>query len=160
MRTHTKLFLVLVLLSALLTACNGSTGTPVEESQPQSDAESSGSADCPAVSDENALFIFPDIEAMTLLTPVDGGGRRPLLSWESVQGADYYGVVLFAENDQPYWAWRGDESAIYVGGLTGEPPPPEIAVGAIVAPCMTWTTTAYNAEGVPIAAGGPRLISP
>lgn len=156
------LFLIFLVLALSLSACAKSEETNIEvvEELADSAAESEEIAKCSALTEENALFIFDDIEHMTLLTSPDGGGPRPQLAWESVQGADYYLAVLYAEDGRPYWSWLGEDNEIYVGGLSEEPPPPEIAVGPIVMDCMTWMTTAYSADGVPIAAGGPRLISP
>jgi len=135
------------------------TSSPVLDSidSPAAD-EPSAVVDCLPVNDENALFIFEDIEHMNLLTPFAGGGRRPKLAWDPVLGAEYYAVVLFDQDEDPYWAWQGAEAAVYAGGLTE--PPPEDGEGAIVTPCMTWIATAYDGDGVPIAAGGPRSLSP
>ncbi len=156
------LFLIFLMLALALSACAKSEETNIEaiEEIAVNAAEPEKTAQCPAVSEENALFVFDDIEHMTLMTDSDGGGPRPQLAWDSVQGADYYLAVLYAEDGRPYWSWLGAESEIYVGGLSEEPPPPEIAVRPIVIGCMTWMTTAYSPDGVPIAAGGPRLISP
>lgn len=163
MKNQSKyLSLIFLALTIVLAACSKSEEviSEVSEAPAGSSSEPEEAAECPAVTVENALFIFDDIEHMTLLTASDDGGPRPQLSWEKVDDADYYAVVLYASEGQPYWSWLGEENEIYVGGLSEEPPPPEIAVGPIVTDCMTWMATAYNAEGVPIAAGGPRLISP
>ena len=165
-----SLLLPIILLAAPLQACavisdlvggdeSGPTPTLVTDSTDSRAAEELGpGVECPSVTDENALFVFGDIEHMNLLTPFAGGGRRPQWAWDPVVGAEYYAVVLFDQDEDPYWAWQGPETAVYAGGLTE--PPPEDGEGAIVTPCMTWITTAYDPEGVPIAAGGPRSLSP
>jgi len=113
---------------------------------------------CETVTERNALFIFEDIDDMVLLTPLTGGGIKPLFSWEPVDRAESYGMVLFGPEGDPYWAWQGYETKIYLGGLTDTPDLGSI--GQILSGCMSWITTAYSAEGIPIAAGGFRSISP
>ena len=152
--------ILLIVLTSVLVSCSSPTGQTADENKPLSDNNDGqpGKTVCPLVTEENALFIFEDIQHMTLLTPSEGGGERPLLSWQRVEGAEFYRVVLFNDQGIPYWAWQGEDTGIYVGGLTE--PPPSNSIGPIVTLCMTWITTAYNAEGVPIAAGGPELLSP
>ena len=95
---------------------------------------------------------------MVLLTPLTGGGIKPLFSWELVDGAESYSMVLFGPEGDPYWAWQSNDTKIYLGGLTEKPDLGSI--GPILYGCMCWITKAYSAEGIPIPAGGFRSISP
>jgi hypothetical protein len=57
--------------------------------------------------------------AVTLVTATSGGGGRPLLEWQAVDGADLYVVFLYAPSGEVYWVWSGAATAVHVGG---EPP--------------------------------------
>lgn len=96
-------------------------------------------------------------DGMTLTTPTSGGGIRPVLAWDPVNGADWYGVYLYAPNHKLYWSWQGRESSVPVGGrpkLNDDSLGPSVVVG------MTWSVIAYDAQDLPIASGGPRPIAP
>jgi hypothetical protein len=154
-------FIALSTFTLLIAACG--TATPEDSLSNDSDqvtdeSVSTSSSECGPVETEHILLQFPDVIEMELLTAASGGGERPLLEWEPVEGADSYGLVLFDPEGEPYWAWLGYDTSIYVTGLSE--PPPVNSEGPIVVPCMTWTTTAYDSSGEPIAAGGPRSISP
>jgi hypothetical protein len=90
-------------------------------------------------------------------TEVTGVGIRPLLEWEAVPGVDHYGVYLYAPSGAAYWAWRGSETQVYVGGaeqIRADAAGPSVTEG------MNWAVVAYDAELLPIAASPMRPISP
>ena len=91
-----------------------------------------------------------------LSTPESGGGDRPLLTWEPVDGAVQYYVVLRDAADVPYWAWRTAESELLVGWIESDPtaPGPRVVEGA------SWTVTALDGTGGVIAVSHARPISP
>jgi hypothetical protein len=97
------------------------------------------------------------LPGMTLTTPTSGNGSRPLLAWESVEGADWYSVYLYGPDQGLYWSWQGRETSVPVGGrpqLNDKAPGPSVADG------MTWSVVAYDSHDMPIASGGPRPIAP
>lgn len=97
-----------------------------------------------------------DLPGIELLTPMSGEGQRPVLTWDSVDGAASYLVVLRAAPEAPAsWLWRGDRTEIRVGfvtdpGLGG----PEVRDG------MVWSVLAFDADDVPLAQSGQRPIAP
>ena len=101
--------------------------------------------------------LLGNLDPVTLLTPTSGSGRRPLLEWTPVAGADHYGAYLYAPSGAIYWAWSGRRTAIHVGG---EPQLRDRAAGPSVSRGMTWAVIAYNADMLPIAASELRSISP
>lgn len=96
------------------------------------------------------------IGQVDLTTPESGGGDRPLLTWEPVDNAVHYDVVLRDAADVPYWAWRTAESELLVGWIESDPtaPGPRVVEGA------SWTVTALDAAGAVIAVSQARPISP
>jgi hypothetical protein len=107
---------------------------------------------------ENTLLLFPDMLLMENLMPTQGVGERPRFEWQSIDGASYYGIVIYTPDDTPYWAWRGREPWVYLGGI--EEALPDINEGPILIEGMTWRIVAYNEQDVPIATGGPWAIAP
>ena len=69
---------------------------------------------------------------------------RPMLSWTPVDGADHYGVYVYAPDGQIYWAWRGRETSTPLGGDIGN------AAGPVAAEGMTWAVIAWDADLLPI----------
>jgi len=97
------------------------------------------------------------LDRITLLTPTSGNGPRPILKWEAAAGADRYGVYLYDSDGELYWSWQGRETEIPVGG---RPRLVENALGPRVSEGMTWTVIGFDAEQLPVAAGGSRSIAP
>lgn len=92
-----------------------------------------------------------------LTTATAGGGARPLLEWAAVDGADHYGVYVYAPDDAIYWVWQGTATAVHVGGADQLP---DTAAGPQVTAGMTWAVVAYDAEQLPIASSERRPIAP
>jgi hypothetical protein len=97
------------------------------------------------------------LDVIEILTPAEGGGDRPDLSWAPIEGADTYQVVLNAPSGGFYWGWTGTETSIPVGGLPRLVPE---AAGPRLIPEMSWTVIAFDTEVRPLALGGPAPISP
>jgi len=91
------------------------------------------------------------------LTPISGGGTRPLLEWAPVDGADRYFVLVSAPSGVIYWGWRTSDTSVPVGGY---PQLNEGAAGPAVSEGMTWTVTAVDADGRIIAVSPHRPIAP
>jgi hypothetical protein len=84
----------------------------------------------------------PPVEGAT-----SGGGDQPTLSWDPVEGAVLYSVVVTDAAGEPFWAWQGDGTTATVGD--GAPDPS-------VAPDMTWSVDALDAAG-DVVASSERL---
>lgn len=92
-----------------------------------------------------------------LTTAHRGGGQRPLLEWSAVEGADTYGVYLYAPDETIYWSWQGGERSVFVGG---ENQLPDSVSGPSVIDGMTWSVVAYDAALVPVGSSELRPIAP
>jgi hypothetical protein len=97
-------------------------------------------------------FGLPTIAIMS--TPV-GGGERPDLAWQPVDGAADYQVTVLDPDGGFYWGWRGATSEVPFGGRPRLLPG---AAGPRVVTGMTWTVVALDANGRPLAAGGPAPL--
>jgi hypothetical protein len=145
-----------VLLAGL--ACSilgGGSSQPTQQPAISQGASTPTEGSRPEVTSQVSYLDFS--EGMTLTTPTSGGGIRPVLAWDPVDGADWYGVYLYAPNHKLYWSWQGRESSVPVGGrpkLNDDSLGPSAVVG------MTWSVIAYDAEDLPVASGGPRPIGP
>jgi hypothetical protein len=109
------------------------------------------------VPEPSAAPFFEGLGDVIQTSPESGGGIRPLLDWEPVEGADHYAVVLYAPDRDAYWAWFGADTAVHVGGeplLRDDAPGPSIVEG------MSWLVIAYDAGGLPVAISPTRPIAP
>jgi hypothetical protein len=96
-------------------------------------------------------------QQVVLTAPTSGGGARPLLSWDPVDGAGSYVVFVYAPNGDIYWSWSGSDTSVHVGG---EPQLGDGVSGPSVAQGMTWGVIAYDADLLPIAVSEKRPIAP
>ena len=94
---------------------------------------------------------------ITLLTPTSGGGTRPILEWEAVEGAIGYEVALNGPGGGIYWAGWATGTSIPVGG---EPLVDPAYSGPSVSEGMTWSVAAYDADGYLVAVSAMRPIAP
>lgn len=101
--------------------------------------------------------LYGDFPLVELLTPSAGGGVRPELRWTPIDGADHYGVVVYAPDGQVYWTWRGRSTAVHVGG---EPRLDDAVPGPGVIEGMSWAAFAYDADLLPIAVSQLATLSP
>lgn len=96
--------------------------------------------------------------AITLLTPQEGVGTHPKFEWQPAPGAARYTLLLTTADNQPYWAWEGSETFVYLGG--DSKPPPEDSPGPILLRPMQWQVLAFDAEGKLIGYSEIRPIAP
>jgi hypothetical protein len=103
------------------------------------------------------ILAVPDAEVITQTTATSGGGTRPLLTWEPVDGAATYLVIVFTADAAPYWSTITDQTETHVGGAVAIPDGvdgPEVADG------YSWAVYADDETGTPIASSPIRPISP
>jgi hypothetical protein len=133
-------------------------GAPPPTDEPSSLAPTSDPGDATDSPDGTPAPLFGGIAArVVLLTPISGGGTRPLLEWEPIPDADHYGAYVYAPDGSIYWAWTGRQTSVHVGG---EPQLREGAAGPSVVDGMSWAVIAYDAELLPMAVSELRPISP
>ncbi len=91
------------------------------------------------------------IEATTPppIRPDDG----PILSWEPVDGATQYRLVVLTADGETYWAWSGSTTSVALGG-------DDDTAGHRFVASLTWQVTAYDAAGVPVAFSGTHTVEP
>jgi hypothetical protein len=96
------------------------------------------------------------LPAMSVLTePSDS--LRPLLAWESVDGAAGYSVTVWAPTGVGYWAWRTAATSVHLGG---DPQLRDDVSGPSTTPGMTWSVLALDDDGAPIAASAETVLRP
>jgi hypothetical protein len=110
------------------------------------------------VGSEAPFAPFSDLESIELLTPTTGAGLKPRFEWMPVQGAVRYSLLVQFPDGQPYWAWGGSETSVYLGGAHSTPPPN--ASGPLLQPGTAWSVIAFDAEHNVIATSGLQTISP
>lgn len=152
MRTRAaKTILSMVAGVVALTGC-GSSGDNVAEDEPtittsEAVAVDGGSEETDDDGSEQDPQDDPPPPAFdTLVTEPTEPGPRPLLAWASVDGATIYDLIVLDAAGSPYWAWSGEDTSVYLGGVEN----PD-AVGAWVFEPLTWIVTARDGEGQPLA---------
>ena len=126
-------------------ATEGADDTQVTTAESSAaDAESS-QEDTPQEDSAEDLVLPPPAFDVLATEPTDAG-PRPLLTWASVTGAATYDLVVLDAEGRPYWAWTGEDTSVFLGGVEN----PE-AVGAWVFEPLTWIVTARDATGQPLA---------
>jgi hypothetical protein len=153
----TRFFILLFILSFVLSACGG---TVTEEVTAESDRivlEQTEISPAFEVEELPSLALEMDIPAISLITPPVGGGTRPVLEWVAVEDADHYIVWVRTPTGKPYWSWLTSDTSVPVGGL---PKLNEDAGGPSVVEGMTWSVIALDDEGTIIAASNHRPIAP
>ncbi|MGA9191965.1 MAG: hypothetical protein WBZ24_09550 [Anaerolineales bacterium] len=157
MKIREPVAITLALLASSL-ACSTLFGASSTSTSEPSLAPSAVPAASPTQPQESGPVGFLDfLPSMTLTTPTSGGGIRPVLAWDPVDGAAWYGVYLYAPNQELYWSWQGRETSVPVGG---RPKLNDDSLGPSVVEGMTWNVIAYDANNLPVASGGPRPIAP
>ena len=153
MKTNRFYILVAVLLLSVL-ACNLSKRG--NESQPGVPTNVPPGA--PTEVRGESFISAPGVANLKLLTDLKGAGEKPLLKWEAVTGASRYQLIVFDEAGEPYWAWEGTATQIYLGGTDTQPPAdssgPSIEAGYM------WAVVAYGSDGKVLAASETKSISP
>ena len=159
---HTRLLIAVSLMVLMASACgspagvNGDTpqagATPVNGEQAESPNEAQ-------IKVQGEPFISaPNVASIQLLTDIEGAGGKPLFAWKVVSGASRYQLIVFDEAGEPYWAWEGAGTQIYMGGTDAQPP--DDSSGPSIDTGYTWAVAAYDADGKILAASEIRSISP
>lgn len=159
---HTRPLIALSLMVFMAIACglpagvNGDTpqagATPVNGGQVESPKEAQTEV-------QGEPFISaPNITYIQLLTDIEGAGGKPLFAWEVVSGASRYQLIVFDEAGEPYWAWEGTRTQIYMSGTDAQPP--NDSSGPSIDEGYTWAVVAYDSDGKISAASEIRSISP
>lgn len=130
-------------VSGLLGACGGDDDAAGD----RDDETTTTAAGDGTPSDEPAV---PGLDAIAV-DPVDGDALRPLLSWEPVDGAARYSLLVFDDAGDAYWAWEGTATQVHLGGGVDDPLPDE-AEGPTAEVADSWFVVAHDAGGAPIAA--------
>lgn len=100
----------------------------------------------------------PRVGNIKQLTNTERVGMKPLLAWEAVREANRYHLIVFDETGEPYWAWEGLQTQIYMGGTDSQPP--DDSSGPSVDRGYTWVVVAYGSDEQIVAASEVRPISP
>ena len=159
---HTRPMIALVVLFFMVVACGRSAGG--NESNPMTGPtlESGGQAESPTKAPTEVLgelFLSASgIGRINLLTDVQSAGEKPLFKWEPVSGTDRYQLMVFDEAGEPYWAWEGAQTQVYMGG--SESQPPADSSGPSVGAGYSWAVVAYDASGQILASSEIKPISP
>lgn len=64
------------------------------------------------------------IDGLDLEVVAGSGDAAPKLSWDSVEGASYYRVVVRNPKGEPEWSWEGNATDVVIGAgapLSGGP---------------------------------------
>lgn len=95
---------------------------------------------------------------LTALGPLEAEvGSVPRFEWSAIDGAATYRLAVLGPSG-PIWAWEGEETAVNLGGLTGDRP--EAMPGPVVEAGTSWSVAALDTSGRIIDLVGPIEISP
>lgn len=97
------------------------------------------------------------IPGVTLLTPAFGGGERPLLHWEPVEGAAWYQAIVLTSGGETYWTWPTEETEVFVSGIQSNS---ATSTGPRISPGMAWVVVAFDDADQLMAQSNIRPISP
>jgi len=108
-----------------------------------------------------APFGLPLIEGIPVIDvlgpPESGAGEAPLFRWKPVAGVARYTLAVIGP-DGPLWAWQGEETEIYLGGLPFERPPGWS--GPVIVAGSCWSVIARGSDGHVMAVSSFLPISP
>ena len=137
-------------LAAIVGVVGASGGAPGAEASPTIGA--------PADTGSVGQAVLVELPAIEILAPGDSeAGSVPLFRWEPFDAAVTYQLtVLGAEG--PLWAWQGEATEVYLGGLPFERPPGWAGPTLDTAACLS--VRARDAEGDVIAASAMLPLSP
>jgi len=150
------------ILGALLVTAAG-CGSGDEAGGPGVESSSGGGDVVPSSTegDDVAPSGLPLVEGLPVIEvlgpPENGAGEAPLFSWEPVTDASRYTVAVIGP-DGPLWAWQGEETEIYLGGLPFERPPGWS--GPVIAAGSCWSVIARGDDGHVMAVSAFLPISP
>lgn len=139
-------------IGVLLAGCTSGGGEPGGETEP----EATGDAAASSPSAE-PLLDAPGLGQVELLSLSEGAGDRPKLEWEPVEGAEWYSLVVYSSNAEPYWAWEGARTSTFLGGAKRIPEDHE---GPRLVEGMSWSVVAHDSDDQPLAVSAIRPIGP
>lgn len=166
---------ILVMLTLVLVACGSTeesastsmapepaeestfaTSTTIAAGEPTVPTATTGLAttSAPTTTAPEPLFTAPGLETITQVTPTAGGGTRPDLVWEPMDGAAEYTVVVSDAEGAPWWAWFGDSTEVVLGGVDSSA---EVG-GPVAGPGVTWAVFAFGDDGALIGVSPARPI--
>jgi hypothetical protein len=124
-------------------------------------SDTNAAADTPSETGADAPSGPPLVEGLPIIEvfgpPEVGAGLAPQFRWEPIAAATRYSLALRAP-DGPQWAWQGEETEIYIGGLPFERPPGW--AGPVIVAGTCWAVMARGADGHVIAASEYLSVSP
>ena len=140
---------------------DGIASTAEEADGVASTAEEADGVASTAVGADVAPSGLPLVEGLAAINvlgpPESGAGEVPLFRWEPVAGASRYDVGVLGP-DGPLWAWQGEVTEIYLGGLPLERPPG--LAGPVIEAGSCWSVIARGADGHVIAVSEFLPVSP
>ncbi len=154
MKKINRFYVVMAVMMFSALAC----GLPGGGSENQPEAPTKLATSSPTEVRGEPFISAPGIANIQPLTEITGAGEKPLFMWESVSGASRYQLIVFDEEGDPYWAWEGTKTQIYMGGT--DTPPPNDSSGPSIDTGYTWAVVAYGSDGKVLAASEVRSISP
>jgi hypothetical protein len=127
---------------SVTTATTTAVSTTTSEPPP-----TSATGDDPAVA-PSLIEMSDDLGiAVVAVEPTTETGSHPLMSWQPVDGATSYWLVVRDAGERPYWAWTGNDTSVRVGGGDN----PDTNQTAVVHDAMTWSVAAFDGQGRLIA---------
>ncbi len=83
--------------------------------------------------------------------------ERPRFVWPALADATEYALVVQNLKGRPYWAWRGPDTSVYLGGVDK---PSADAVGPRLTKPAQYQVVAYAADGSIVGASKWRIVEP
>ena len=106
----------------------------------------------------SGLPLVEGVPVIEVLEPPErGAGEAPLFRWEPVTGASRYSVAVIGP-EGPLWAWLGEETEVYLGGLPFERPAGW--TGPVIVAGSCWSVIARDADGHVVAVSEFLPVSP
>lgn len=100
--------------------------------------------------------LLPGVPVLEIVSPEGAAGDVPLFEWEPLDAAASYRLVVLGP-DGPIWAWQGEETAIWLGGYSVEPPAGATPITIVDETC--WSVMARDEAGALVAASARLPIS-
>jgi hypothetical protein len=142
--------LAAALLVVLGTACGGDT--------PASPSGEDTTTVPPVEAVPRGQALIEGLPVITILGPLESdAGEAPLFRWSPVDGAARYSLAVLGP-DGPLWAWQGEETDVYLGGLPFERPPGW--AGPVIVPGTCWSVVALDTDGHVVAVSELLPVSP
>jgi hypothetical protein len=140
---------ILAGLLVIATACGGGTAAPSD------DATTAASQDSAA---PRGQALIEGLPAITVLGPSESGaGEAPLFRWDPVAGAARYSLAVLGP-EGPLWAWQGEATEVFLGGLPFERPPGW--AGPVIVPGTCWSVVGLDAAGHVVAVSEFLPVAP